>query len=57
MRIVLDFPQAFVEAFPFVGFPILVLVLLVREEVFGSQEGTVGINSKREEQSRAEHCR
>lgn len=36
--VVLYFPQSFVKSFPLVGLPKLVFVLLVREEVFGTEE-------------------
>lgn len=38
MRVVLDFPQAFIEPFPFVGLPISVLVLFICKKVLGCKE-------------------
>lgn len=40
MWIVLYFPQAFIESFPFVWLPITVLVLLISKEVFWCEEGS-----------------
>lgn len=42
MRVVLDFPQSLIEAFSLVWLPIFVLVLVVREQVLRSQEGSEG---------------
>lgn len=39
MGVVLDFPQALVEAFPLVWFPIFVFVFFVKEQIFRAQEG------------------
>lgn len=49
MRVVLDFPQSFIETFPFVGLPVFVLVLLIREEVLGAQKCPVGYGQSKEE--------
>ena len=40
MRVVLDLPQALIEAFPLVGLPVLVFTLVVGKQVLGSQEGS-----------------
>lgn len=40
MRIVLDLPEALIEAFPLVGFPVLIFTLVVGKQVLGSQEGS-----------------
>lgn len=37
--VVLDLPQPFIEAFPLVGFPVLVFTFVIGEQVLGSQEG------------------
>lgn len=37
--VVLDFPQALVEAFSLVWFPVFVFVLFIREQIFRAQEG------------------
>jgi len=39
VRVVLDFPQSLVEAFPLVWFPIFVFIFFIREEIFRAQEG------------------
>lgn len=46
MRVVLDFPQAFIEPFPFVGLPISVLVLFIRKKVLGCKECSERIKQK-----------
>lgn len=38
--VVLDLPQPFIEAFPLVGFPVLVFTFVIGEQVLGSQEGS-----------------
>ena len=40
MGVVLDLPQALIEAFPLVGFPVLIFTLVVGKQVLGSQEGS-----------------
>ena len=40
MRVVLDFPQAFVEALPLIGLPIALTVLFVGKKILCSKECT-----------------
>lgn len=37
--VVLDLPEPLIEAFPLVGLSVLVLALVIREQVLGSQKG------------------
>lgn len=46
MGVVLDLPEPLIEAFPLVGLPVLVLALIIREQVLGSQEGPGGRNHR-----------
>lgn len=52
--VVLDFPQALVEAFSLVWFPVFVFVLFVREQIFRAQEGAGERQSRGEAGAEAE---
>lgn len=52
--VVLDFPQALVEAFSLVWFPIFVFIFFVKEQIFRAQEGAGERQSRGEAGAEAE---